>query len=127
MICIFIEITCQLHRLVDGQTNKELIKEAKSFAISAYFNRSGTITVSIHVQKIKRVHKTLCEFLRRADQVLSSLLQMKAITFPEYESIRSGKTVYQRACDLLDMVPWYVHAYLQNGQSWTMERMGGGV
>jgi len=81
--------------------------------LNTYYRRSsGSVDLTKyedcdHVQKIKRVHQTLCEFIRHPDQILTSLVERRAVTQvtqQEHESIRSQTTLYQWTSHLLDVL-----------------------
>jgi len=109
-IFVFVELGVILRPFVLGPSRENEIKMAKEMVLDTYCRRnSGSINFSNHkdcdhVQKIKRVYQTLCEFIRHPDQILASLFQTRAVTTQEHESIRSQLTLHQWASHLLDVL-----------------------
>ena len=90
----------QLDSIVSEQTNQDKIKFAKARVLAAYLRQPG----SIHQQKIQRVQNILCESIRRGDQILTSLLEKKAVTLEEYNFIKTETNVYRWSNLLLDVL-----------------------
>jgi len=99
-LCVFADLLIKLHILVGEPNHQYRIKEAKAVVLAAYFNHSG----SRHGQKIKRVQNTLCESVRRRNEILTNLLERKVITLSVYESIKSETTAYKQTNLLLDVL-----------------------
>ena len=86
---------------MDGPVPSNQIKDAKARIHTEYSNRTCSAKDSDHSVKIKRVHQILCEFIRRTKSILPKLLQEKAVSLEEYESISSERTMHGVANRLL--------------------------
>ena len=86
---------------MDGPVPRNQIKDAKARIHAEYSNRTYSDKDSVHSVKIKRVHQTLCEFIRRTKSILPKLLQENAVSLDEYESISSERTMRGAANHLL--------------------------
>jgi len=106
MLSVFTELTVRIRPFVHGPRNEAQIKDAKEIVLNTYYRRSGPVNTKDlnHSEKIKRVHQTLCEFIRHPDRLLSILFEKRAVTQQEHESIRSQTTLYQWASSLLDVL-----------------------
>ena len=103
------EVASRLSPFLKKPINEEQIKKSKSLVLTAYYRRSSSLNVtnqkqSDNPEKIKRVHQTLCEFIRHPDEILSNLFQRRAVTQQEQELIKSQTTIYQWASHLLDVL-----------------------
>ena len=98
---VFLELVVQFSQFVDGVVPKNQIKDAKAHIHAEYSNRTCSDKHSDHSVKINRVHQTLCEFIRRTKRILPKLLQEKAVSLQEHESISSKHTMHDVANHLL--------------------------
>jgi len=106
---VIAELVVKLRPLVSGITKEQEIKEAKAVILCAYHKHSATLMDPNHEDphhscRISRVHRTLCESIRRTDQILSCLLERRAVTQQERELIRSQTNDYQWVSHLLDVI-----------------------
>jgi len=97
----FLELVVIFDRFVKGTDNEKLIKRAKDLVVTAYFNSAED---SDHCKKINRVQDMLTKSIRRTDEIISKLLQERAITQLEYESLTFKTFIYERVENLLSML-----------------------
>jgi len=107
---VLTELAGSLHSFVHRRGREAQIRESKELVLNTYYRHSsGSVDVTNnadddHVQKIRRVHQTLCGSLRHPDEILTSLFERRAVTQPDQESIQSQRTLYQWTSHLLDVL-----------------------
>jgi len=90
----FVEILVKLSPFLTGQIAEKQIRDATTTVLATYHKMSGLLRrYSDHGEKISRVHQTLCDCIRRTDQILASLREARAVTPQEYEYISFKQSV----------------------------------
>jgi len=103
------DIADKLRLLIHGSITDEQIKDAKDLVLASYYKRLGSSldpdhVAPDHIKKMKRVHQTCCESIRRTDLILERLLKKRAVTAQEQESIQCQPTFFQKADHLLSVL-----------------------